>query len=671
MFARSARPAPDTARRAWRRLPLALCGLLVIAYVAFFGWLAVMRHQMFRSSAMDLGYTTQVVWNTAQGRPFEFSTFENAPIDLPLKQFKRTDNLLSYHVELLLIPIALLYRVFPDPVTLLILQVIVIGLGALPAFWIARKRLASEWAGLAFAATYLLAPALNGAVLSDFHAVSLTAALLLYAFHFLEQGRRGVFLALVVVSMSAKEDIPLLAFMLGLYLFVWRRERRLGTITAALGIGWFLVATRLIQPQFHGLPDSPFLQRLAIFGPTVKDTFVNALRDPGLVFAWLAQPAVARYLLGLLATGGFMPLFSPITAAIGAPILIINIFSSWDWTYSEGAHYSASMIPIIVVAAVYGTEWLARRIAHFARAPYARVTTSLAVVMLAIGLLHQWRIGQAPFAQSYQRPTLSEHHRLGHQIIAAFPPDASVSAQANLYPHIAQRRQAYLFPAVNGAEYILLDMTSSPFPVDVASLSSEVQFLLEHGEYGVIEAQDGYLVLKRGAAHGLQGAAWRAFLTFARADQPPRYTAAVRFGDALELVGYDYDVHNVVTAGQLPATVITYWRALQPLTADYAISVYFTRADGAVVGSYHDGLAALSWYPTRAWQPGEVIRVETPILAIGRDRGVLIGVGQGISAPDQPDRRLPPALKGVSIGNGAPPKVLAEARLVEIFRFGH
>ena len=151
---------------------LILC-LLILLFIVYFSWLAIARHQMFRSSAMDLGYTTQVVWNTLHGRPFEFSTYQNAPIDLPLEKFKRTDNLLGFHVELLLAPISLLYLIFPDPITLLVLQVVVVGLGALPTFWIARKRLESEWAGLAFAAVYLLAPALNGAILSDFHAVTL------------------------------------------------------------------------------------------------------------------------------------------------------------------------------------------------------------------------------------------------------------------------------------------------------------------------------------------------------------------------------------------------------------------------------------------------------------------------------------------------------------------
>jgi len=198
-----------------RPMPLAVC-LLILAYVVFFSWLAIMRHEAFRSAAMDLGYTDQVVWNTLHGRFMQFSTYEEAPIDLPLAQFRRTDHLLAFHVELLLAPISLLYLVYASPATLLVLQVVIIGLGALPAFWLARKHTGSDFAGLAFAAVYLLAPALQGALLSDFHAVSLTASLLLFAFYFLDERRYALFFTTVAAAMLAKEEIPALVLMQGL-----------------------------------------------------------------------------------------------------------------------------------------------------------------------------------------------------------------------------------------------------------------------------------------------------------------------------------------------------------------------------------------------------------------------------------------------------------------------
>ena len=84
--------------------------LLVILMVADF-WLlaglALLRHNTFNSSALDLGYHDQVVWNTLQGRPYRITLYrqdEHARfwVDVPLDQIRDPDSLLSYHVEPLL-----------------------------------------------------------------------------------------------------------------------------------------------------------------------------------------------------------------------------------------------------------------------------------------------------------------------------------------------------------------------------------------------------------------------------------------------------------------------------------------------------------------------------------------------------------------------------------------
>jgi hypothetical protein len=86
-------------------------------------------------------------------------------------------------------------------------------------------------------------------------------------------------------------------------------------------------------------------------------------------------------------------------------------------------------------------------------------------------------------------------------------------------------------------------------------------------------------------------------------------------------------------------------------------------------GSYTDAAAALSWAPTRAWPPGEIIRVETPILAIGHDLGVLVGISPPGARPDDPAKRLSPTMAAVSAAGDAPPKIIPEAGLAELFRF--
>jgi len=627
-------------------LARALLLLLILGSVALYGWLSVQRHESFGSSAMDLGYTDQMVWNTLRGRVLEFSTYENAPIDLPLEQFRRTDTLLAYHVELLLVPIALLYLVWSSPLALLLLQVLVVSLGAYAVFELARQRLNSPTAGLAFALAYLLAPGIEGAMLSDFHAVSLTASLLLFALYFAEQRRFGLYFLLLGLAMLAKEDVPVLAVGLGAYLGLVRGQRRVGLITVAMGAGWFAICMWVILPYFNGLGGSPFLDRLALFGPTLRASLVSAVRDPALVLNWLARPEILRYLVGLLASAGFLSLFHPQLLLVAAPLVAVNVFSTWSWTYSGGDHYSAAILPFVFSAAIFGADslaaWLLRRFGW----PRRRVVMALCLCLLAVALWQHHLFGVSPLARTFDPPRITEHHRLGKELIRQIPPQAAVSAQANLYPHVSQRPKAYLFPAVNDAEYILLDVTSPAYPNTPRELYTTVQRLLREGEFGLLAATDGYLLLARGRGTEYSGELPASFYTFVRSDaQTVAHPVRATFGPALELLGYDYTVLNVVHQHHLPATVTTYWRTRQALDLNYRIALFFTRSDGAIVYHYADDSSSTNWYPARHWAVGEVVRLQTPLLEVGRLKDVLVAVFRPGRDPWVVEDRLPVTLR--------------------------
>jgi uncharacterized membrane protein len=640
--------------------------LLILLYAAFFTWLSVVRHEMLGTNAMDLGYTDQVVWNTLHGRFYRFSTFQNVPVDLPLDQFRRTDTLLAYHVELLLAPLSLTYLIYDSPVTLLVLQSVILGLGALPAFWLARDHLGSPFAGVAFAAAYLLAPAVEGANLSDFHAVSLTASLLLFALYFLHVRRYGPFLICAVLAMSTKEDVPLLILMIGLYAAAFLRERVVGAITSLLGLGWFLACIDLILPYYNGLPTSPFFHRVTIFGPTIKDSILNLLHDPLPLWHWVRRPEILTYLGGLLSSAGFASLFSPIVLALSAPVVAMNVFSTWSWTYSEGAHYSASIIPFVIVSGIYGLGVLSRWLSRWTKLPRQGIANGLAGLVLLASAIHHYQIGISPLSQSYHQPEITPHQRLAKELMALIPPDAPLSAGSGLYPHLAHREKAYFFPAVNDAEYVILDVTGSPYPIRPEEVHETVQRLLSSGEFGVLAARDGYLVLERGLPWPAGASLPDAFYTFARVDEGDiRHPLHARFGDALELLGYDYTIHNVVHAEELPATVTTYWRPKQPLPAGQTLALFFTRDDGAIVYAYDGATPATLWYPVERWAKGEVIRVETPVLGVGRLRDTMIAVVQPGADPWSADGRLPPLLPA-----GDPElEVFDQGTLLRLFRF--
>jgi hypothetical protein len=289
----------------------------------------------------------------------------------------------------------------------------------------------------------------------------------------------------------------------------------------------------------------------------------------------------------------------------------------------------------------------------------------LAALVLVISATHHYQIGISLLARSFHPPRITPHHRLTQEFLALIPADAALSAQSSLYPHLAHRERGCIFPAINDAEYVFLDVTSSPYPITLRELNEWMQGLLRSEQYRVLAARDGYVLFEKGQSSAGLGLP-DEFYTFARADEGTApYPLRVRFGDVLVLVGYDYSILSVVHAHQLPATVTTYWRALRPLDLGYGFAFFFTRHDGAIVGHFDDWTPTSLLYPTTVWREGEVVRLETPVLPVGRLRDVMVAVTLPVADPWSVEDRLRP----VESASGQPLELSEEGSLLKLFSF--
>jgi hypothetical protein len=86
--------------------------------------------------------------------------------------------------------------------------------------------------------------------------------------------------------------------------------------------------------------------------------------------------------------------------------------------------------------------------------------------------------------------------------------------------------------------------------------------------------------------------------------QAERFSPAVslgwRFGDALELVGYDRK-----TLGSRDLEITYYWKARRRMDADYAAFLHVQGAQGNFQADYVLGSVG---HFTRSWQPGEIVK---------------------------------------------------------------
>ena len=381
--------------------PIRLLILGIIVYIVAFtlaAWYKYTSYQM----GFDLGVHEQVLWNTAHGRIAATSAFAD------------TDSYLGIDMiptELLLAP---LYALVPSAYTMLFLQTLVLALGAVPVFLLVRDRFARlqvhvahrsqsaicnlqsalpSWAGLVFAAAFLLYLPVEYMNLYEFQIRAFATTLLLLALYALEQRRFWLFLLWSLLALGCRSDVGLVLAGMGIYTILdfrflildWvARKSKIcnlkskiilfGLLPIALGLGWFVLCLGVLIPYFRG--GAPSLYLSIIYGQIdgrpwlgngPGEIFRTLLTRPGFVlqevFGSAARgPMRLRYLLEMFLPFGFLLLLQPRMLLITLPIFALNLLSNTPNIHaSTHYHYQALIVPFMVVGSAYGLAWLIQR----------------------------------------------------------------------------------------------------------------------------------------------------------------------------------------------------------------------------------------------------------------------------------------------------------------------
>ncbi len=606
--------------------------MLVGLYSGGFGLLAARAYDAHESGgAFDLGNYAQALWHAARGEGLRLTT---------VPEFGSTR--FAMHVEPTLFLLAPLYAVAGyDPRFLLWFQAAFVGLGGIPLYALARRRLTHDWAALGVVLAYFLLPALESVTLFDFHTVGLMPTLVLAGCYFLDHAlttpsdRRGLWwdralcgriemdvevqtkwLPVLLSSLcfglalSTKEDVPLHLFLFGLYLMLLRKRWHLGGIMSLTSAIWFYVAVFLIIPAAR--PDgghSPYLGFFSRLGSTPAEILGSPLRAPGVWLELLTAPDTLHGVGMLTIPFALTPFLGLPFLIIAAPTFAIALFSSNPLMHRlETYHYAAPAIPFVALAAVEGIARLASGLEQILPLRSRANTLPLVTLIVALTALgyHHYR-GYSPLARSFHWPTVTSHHMLGTALAASIPPNASVVAQAELVPLVANRPYVRVWtgPFDEQAEYYLLDVSHPAFTNRNRAQERLLADIAYEPTVGLIASQDGYLLLKKGAP---RTPITPEFFSFVLADMPPEAKLVrATFGSALQLVGFE--TAHLATDREAEPLLILYWHVLQPIGQDYLIAIFLLDANDVPVGVTLVQQPATVWWPTSRWQAGDHIRM--------------------------------------------------------------
>ena len=649
-------------------------------YVVVFSALAFQFHAAMRTNKADLGQIAQSVWNSSRGHFLE-----------------QTDNgyvatRLTDHVEPILVLISPVLWLCEDVRALLLLQALAVAAGAWLLYHLALRRLARVLAtaeqtqiwhrepllaltrpmALALALAWLLAPQLQTALLTEFHAAPLAAPLVLWSIWAVEARRLRQFIAAVVLVALVKEEMALLAALLGLWgaWQAWRqaadaRKARApiagtrafalwGLALAVASLAWFAVATFVIVPRFaadvYGVAESGYFARYGALGDSPLDILRSLFTQPRVVWQILSEQPRLLYLWELVAAFALLPLLGPELLLLSLPVLMANVLSAYPAQFYGEFHYSAPVMPYIATAAAFGLGriwgWVWRRTAgaspSFQHAPAASAAvmaaTSFAtnarttVRPLAASLLTLWILGwgvgsylhagRAWGGGRWDPLTVNAHNRLIDSFVAQIPRDAPLTATAALHPHVSLRRFIYQFPqgldAPVPATWALLDVTAN---TDMApgDVKQKVDEMLAAG-WGVVVGRDGYLLLRQG---GGDAAPPDAFYIFTLLPQGAEATGA--------------PVHVGVDdwARWRQSRLVGTWSPWDAAWGEPRFELLSPAGDLLYTPATLTP-PSLLWLPADAWATGDTMRVTT--LPLSLPRSALLRAGG--TAADAPSAAL-------------------------------
>jgi len=353
-------------KKYWQEI---LLGFITLSYIVYFSLFSILRYRTLYAHYFDLGIMHQTVYNTFMSlKTGDFTRFLELTNPHGFDQVKR----MAIHNDIFLAFLAPLYFVYSGPETLLILQTVVIALGAIAVYGISKivfnKTHNVRLISLFFSFAYLMYPPLQRMNQFDFHAVALATPLLLFMFYCYLNKRYVISFLCAGMVLLTKEQVGLTLAFFGFFVLFqnWlqirrrvcnKRELLFAGILVMMGLGWFLISMMQIIPHFrHGVHFA--LGYFGDFGDSPLNVFLGLIKNPLLVFQYVFRKDTYDYLYNILGPIGFLSFLSPLHLLIAAPEFAINLLSKSGAMRNIYFHYTAVITPFVFISALYGFRFL-------------------------------------------------------------------------------------------------------------------------------------------------------------------------------------------------------------------------------------------------------------------------------------------------------------------------
>ena len=374
------------------------------------------------------------------------------------------------------------YYIFRSPVTLQILQALIVASGIIPLWLISRGRGLSPRASAVLSAIYAIYPAISGGCSYDLHENCFLTAFLLWLFWASERrDKAGNILLFVfaVLTLSVKEDAAVYVAFAGIYIAVedgrdtdfrnprqeemrrgWRRRvsgfftvpRINGILLVLISVAWFGFTSWFLTKFGFGIMSSRYSNFIPE-GGGLSDLIRTVLTNPAIVFSESFAADKWEFIAQMFLPLACIPIITkkPHRLLLLMPLLLINLMPDYEYQHSIFFQYVFGSSAFIFYSAVLNLSEMK---------PKLRRTLLLLSLSSSILFFGAFIVPKSGYIFKYFENRDKYTHLECY--LDVIEDDASVTASTFILPHIADRREIYQLKKGSETEaetdYVVIDL---------------------------------------------------------------------------------------------------------------------------------------------------------------------------------------------------------------------
>ncbi len=445
--------------------------LIALLFGTLFSAVSLIRHSHYFSQGQDLGIFTQSTWLYSQG----FTPYNTMS--------ERLDYQDRY--KPIMPVLGLLFKLWEDPRFLLILQAFFLTFSGVFVYAISRKVGLGNLTSFILMISYLLFPGITSFIIDDFHEIALFPLFFLGAIYFYLKRSNFAYLFLLL-SLMIRDYLVLFSLVFWICLFFSKNNSIKNKLLAKvivinlLGLLIMLITIKLVGGISYGSFNNE--------GDTLFQTIIKFIFNPINLTSSLFIPLTKlKTIISSLGYFAFLPLLNfwliiPIFFQFAGRFLDFEHAYRWEIFY----HYSGELAAILSFSTILSLKKIAVKKRKYL------VTLILIISIFSVAYFHSplLLLRKAEFWRQ------EEWMKDNDYIVGLVPKDASVAAQNNLVPHLSLRKEVYVLPSINNADYIIIDLRDGQDRFNFYGLRYDEMRELQDNLFGEYD-----LVNRRGEAY--------------------------------------------------------------------------------------------------------------------------------------------------------------------------